>query len=495
MTVQQTPEIPNLGRVQSLTELPRVPLLGVNPVESRLVRKGPNQAQIDFILERLGLTTHSPQYDVLLDLHRLILVAGGERGGKSWIAGLFGATRTPYGELFWIVGPDYELARPEFEYWVDFLGRLGAIRSERDISIPKIGKASAVTKTGQVIETKTSDDIKKIAARSPDGILMTEAAQQDYDIFLKCLGRLTETRGWLLMSGTFEDVSRWYVDKFEDWSDPENFEGGIAYSMPTWSNTQIFPGGRNDPEIVRMESIYSRVEGLFEERLGATPIPPTNLVFREFRNSIHVTPNAHYDSKLPVYLAIDPSDGSKPYSVLACQFHKHLRKVAHPDPIDYCHVIDEVYLTGKIGEDIIKECQRKIWWKRVEGGAIDPEAPDERRRWLKYGKITLHSEKIPQLEGIRRLKSFLHYKTNPETHLIIETPHLYISPLVKSLPFEFRKYKREKPSDDDREMRTLPPSDQPNHSIKALWYLLIARYGVVKAVPMFKPTYNWKRRK
>jgi hypothetical protein len=446
------------------------------------------------MVDVLGHDPHELQWPVLKDQRRLILIAGGERGGKSWVSGEFGTLRTPYGDRFWIVGPDYELARPEFNYWIQNLLALGAIRSDRDISAPKIGKAQAITKTGQIIETKTSDDVHKLAAVAPNGIIMAEAAQQPYDAFLRCIGRVAETRGWLLLSGTFESSQDWYAEKFGEWQDPNNSEGGVSYSVPTWANRHIYPGGREDPEILRLEKLYAPIEGMFEERLGARPVPPVWLVFREFRYSIHVGPEARYDSNLPVYLAIDPSAGGNPYAVVACQFRRHERTDDHPDPIDYCYVIDEIYSQGSICEEIIEDAQTREWWPSVRGGAIDVEAPDDKKRWLKFGKVNLHAEKVPQVEGIRRMKTFLYYKRDPQTGIITEPPHLRINPKVAGLTYEFTKYQRKPPSDDLHAVKPEPPKDQHNHSVKARWYLLIARYGAVKRQKKYGVQYNYQKK-
>jgi hypothetical protein len=350
-----------------------------------------------------------------------------------------------------------------------------------------------ITKTGQLIETKTAMETAKLASVAPDGIIMAEAAQHDFESYLRCAGRVAEKRGWLMMSGTFEGSQGWYVEKFNEWRKPGNPDGGIAYSMPSWSNTLIYPGGRQDPEILRLESLYQRVEGYFEERLGAEPLPPAYLVFREFAAYWHVAP-VRFDPTLPVYIAVDPSAGTNPYAVLACQFKVDNGWSADwPDKIGYCNIIDEIYATGKIGEDVISIAQKKEWWANVQGGAIDEEAPDERKRWLKYAHVNLHHERIPQLEGIRRLKSFLYHKESTGGETII-APHLKVSPKAKGLIYEFGVFKREPPIRDDLRARDVPRADQPNHSIKALWYLLIARYGAVKFGIQAKPSYSWQSR-
>lgn len=426
---------------------------------------------------------------VLHELRRQILAVGGERAGKSFVSALYMFTRIFYGELFWIVADNYELARPEFNYLVSFLQQVDAFSSQRNISAPKVGKASATLKTGQYIETKTADDVRKLAAVAPDGILMVEAAQQPYEAYLRCVGRVAQNRGWLLLSGTFEGSLGWYAELYSEWQNPENPIGGKSYSMPAWSNTIIYPGGREDPEIKRLEAIYARVPGLFDERLGAVPVPPAFLVFRDFRFGVHVRDDVKFDPQLPVYLAIDPSSGTNPYAVLACQFEEDT--APHPDQIDFCNIIDEIYVTGEQAEEIIARCAEKSWWKHVTGGAIDIEDPDEKKRWRRFGGVKLQSKKIEQLAGIRRLKSFLYFKK--EDGVIITPPHLRISPKVSGLTYEFGVFKRKQAVTDDREAPEKPPSAQPNHSIKALWYLLYSRYGDVKRKRKFGVINTWRR--
>ncbi len=423
-----------------------------------------------------------------------MLVAGGERAGKSYVSGLHLATRVPYGNLFWIVADTYELARPEFEYASEFLQRVGAIGSKRDISLPKVGQATLQTKTGQVIQTKSADDVQKLAAVAPDGIVMAEAAQCDYEAYLRCVGRLAEKRGWLLLSGTFEGSLSWYADKFTDWRG-SNFEGGVSLSLPSWGNHHVYPEGREDPEILRLEALYSRVEGLFDERCGAVPVPPVGLVFREYREVIHVSEHAKFNPDLPVYLAVDPSSGGNPYTVLACQFHTrvHLDSDTVLDLIDDCFVVDEIYEQWQ-DEDIIEAAQDRVWFSNVAGGAIDHQAPDSKRRWRKLGGVHLVSKKILQAEGIRRLKSFLHYKKD-EHGLVTRQPYLHLHPSIRSLPYEFSRYKFKEPISDDRSWKSEPPVDSHNHSVKALWYLLFNRYGPIKSGRIAKVTHTWQKPK
>ena len=446
---------------------------------------------VETVLDQLGVVPYDEEYKILTCEARKILVAGGERAGKSWTASLYATCRVPFGSLYWLVGPDYEQARPEFNYMVDQLGRLGAIDGARAVSAPRIGKASVRLKTGQLIETKSADEVTKLASVAPDGIIMCEAAQHSMESFYKCVGRIAEKRGWLILVGTFEGSEGWYPELYTEWSNPTNLDGGVTFSLPSWGNTIVYPGGFNDPEIQSLFNIYKRVPGLFEERIAAIPVAPRGLVFREFKRLVHVRPEVNFNPELPVYLAVDPSAGGNPYAVLACQFEKDAATAGSGDEIDYCNVIDEVYETDTICEQMIALCQQRSWWSKVAGGAIDIEAPDDLKRWLKIGKVALRTNKVPQLQGIRRLKTFLYYERTDEGEL--REPHLRIAPKVASLPYEFGKYRRRDTNDIDAVPKEEPPSAQPNHSIKALWYLLIARYGFVKARKKFSVVYNWHK--
>ena len=239
---------------------------------------GVPSGNIELVLQELGVTVSPKQREILHCQRRKMLVAGGERAGKSFTSALYAIVRIPYGKLFWFVGPDYEQAQAEFKYTIEMLGQLGAIRSQRDVSMPKVGKWQAVLRSGQLLETKSADEVKKIASKAPDGIIMCEAAQHQYASYLRCVGRVAEKRGWLFMCGTFEGSEGWYPELFDEWALANNPDGGVSYSLASWENPFVYPLGRQDPEIQSLEIAYRRVPGMFEERCGAIPVPPIGLV-------------------------------------------------------------------------------------------------------------------------------------------------------------------------------------------------------------------------
>jgi hypothetical protein len=391
---------------------------------------------------------------------RFKLVAGGERAGKSYSAAMELVNRCDVPEgLYWIVGPTYELCRPEFSYVNDALKKAGVVLES---SFPAQGACSLVTLWHAKVETRTAEDVRKLAGLAPDGILMSEAAQQSWDAYSRLRGRLSEKRGWLWMSGTFEGSMSWYADLWRRWQG-ENAEHGRSFSIPTWSNRAVFPGGRVDPEIIALERTYPA--DMFQERCGAVPCPPATLVFREFSYQDHVSHDAAYDPELPVELAVDPGYAGA-YAVLALQEQDGL-----------IFMIDEVYLTATVAEDVIAECERREWWEAVTGGVIDVAGrqhaglPSHVEIWREKAGLYLSSNRVKVVDGINRLRTFLR---EPGSGV----PRLLINPRCTGLLAEFGKY-RYQAVVENRPVRE-EPIDRDNHSLKALGYWLYARFGPVE---------------
>lgn len=348
-----------------------------------------------------GYTPSKEQLEAHRDDHRLKLVAGGERAGKSMFTAHEVATwliMGKPGDLLWLVGPSYDLSRPEMEHLIAGYTANGLIDAET-IQTPAQGAWRMKTKTGVSVETKSSSDAIKLAGVAPIGIAMVEAAQQEYETFIRCRGRISQKRGPLLLSGTFEGSRGYYAQMFRDWQTGVNVEGGKSFSMPTWSNLHDFPGGREDPEIKALEATMPH--DLFLERLGALPCSPTNLVLREFDPLIHASKPCPFDKSMPVQIWVDPGYGGA-YSVCPMQIYGNVVRQ-----------IDEVYERGLKVHKVIDECAKRPWWENVHYGICDiagnqHHADDSQIEiWAQYGKIRLYSQYVPIHAGITRHQTFL----------------------------------------------------------------------------------------
>ena len=188
---------------------------------------------------------------------RLTLVAGGERAWQSRSSAMELVWQLRAARLFWIVGPDYEQRRPELQYVIDSLYAVDDIKT---MSGPARGPCVVVTKTGSRIVTKSARSPERLAGEAPDGILLCEAAQCNYEVYLRLRGRVAEKRGWLSLSGTFEGSQNWYAEKFNQIWQAEagihlrfNRGGGAAGRHCTAANLPGGSGDRRAPNYFRPE--------------------------------------------------------------------------------------------------------------------------------------------------------------------------------------------------------------------------------------------------
>ena len=424
----------------------------------------------DFIYEKVDFTPTDLQRPILQSRKRFVLVAGGEQAGKSMVAAkyLLGRFLETEGEgLFWLVAADYERTRAEFEYLVQDFASLGLLKeSTKRVDPGRINLAD-----GTRIETKSAKDPRTLAMRAPNGIIGCEASQLDLETFHRLRGRCAPKRGWMFLSGTFEGSLGWYPQMYQSWQHSGS-EEEQAFSLPSYSNQYLYPGGRQDPEILSLERASS--DDFFMERIEGIPSPPAGLVFSEIRPDIHIEDVA-YEPDIPVHIWIDPG-----YSeAYACEIIQVVN--------DQVRVIDEIYERNLVTDEIIDIAQSKPWWKDAQFGVIDVAgyqhqamaAPAE--VWLERTGIYFDSEKIRINEGTERLKSFL--KVDPVTNV---EPRIVFNPKcegilsecgVKSNPFDGQTRAYKWKMDRDGNIVGQTPEDRYNHGVKAVIYGLINRYG------------------
>ena len=380
----------------------------------------PTKEQCNLIFERIGYEPSVQQVAIHDSSARIRLVAGGERSGKSKSASADYTSRFWETPLLWLVAADYERTKAEFQYIQEHFDKLGILYEATKQVDP--GELVVYSEGALVarVNTKSAKDPRKIAMEAPDGIVVCEASQIDYETYLRLRGRIAEKRGWMLLSGTFESSLGWYPELYNRWQVP-NDEDGAAFSLPTWSNLAIYPGGRDDPEILSLERSCSKE--WFLERYGGVPCPPSGRVFDEFSSMYHTGIGADYefDPKGLVYLWVDPGYATA-HVVEAIQVRG-----------DHVWVIDEIYERNLVTSDIIKVAKQRPWWNRVVGGAIDVAGtqhqamPAPAEVWNREAGVHLQSQRINIRDGVERMKTFL--LINPITN----KPLLHINAKCKGL--------------------------------------------------------------
>jgi len=424
----------------------------------------------DFIYEKVDFSPTELQRPILQSRKRFILVAGGEQAGKSMVASkyLLGRFLETEGEgLFWLVAADYERTRAEFEYLVQDFASLGLLKE----STKRVDPGRIILADGTRIETKSAKDPRTLAMRAPDGIIGCEASQLDLETFHRLRGRCAPKRGWMFLSGTFEGSLGWYPQMYQSWQHSAA-EQEEAFSLPSYSNQYLYPGGRQDPEILALERASS--DDFFMERIEGIPSPPAGLVFTEIKPDIHIQ-EVEYEPDIPVHIWIDPGYAE----AYACEIVQVVN--------DQVRVIDEIYERNLVTDEIIDIAQSRPWWRDAQFGVIDVAgyqhqamaAPAE--VWLDRTGLFFDSEKIRINEGTERLKSFL--KVDPVTNT---EPRIVFHPKcegilsefgVKSNPFDGQTRAYKWKMDRDGSIVGQTPEDRYNHGVKAVIYGLINRYG------------------
>ena len=404
----------------------------------------------------------------MLANHRLTLAMGGEGSGKSFDAALFGIAHSIYdlqwdGSLYWIVGADFEDARMEFNYVRDFEEKLGNI-AKLNQTQARDQPCTLLTKTGQTFVTISSYDFTKLGREEPDGIIGAEVSRWYQEAFSRCESRLTRKfpRAWGFFSGSFETSHGWLPDMFRYGSGP-NERDIRSYSVPSWSNKQRYPLGRQDPAILVAEAALSPSK--FLERFAGVPAPAKALIFSEFRANLHVDPELEYDYGEPVYLAIDP--GTKVYCVLFVQI------IAGE-----IHVVDEIYASRWTHEQVINEVKGKTVWPLIKSGAIDIAAKQQHmglpiplQEWYKDTSLSLWANKLLVNDSIEKVRWAL--SPNPHTY----RPRLSIHPRCRGIIAEMGG--GPSPVEGGGSWRYYesaaglgPPKAENDHACKALAYLL-----------------------
>ena len=422
------------------------------------------------LYEKLGFSPTQLQKDILSSRKRFVLVAGGEQAGKSMVASKYLVARLFENDepgLFWLVAADYERTRAEFEYLVEDFGSMGLLKE----ASKRVDPGRIVLADGTRIESKSAKDPRTLAMRAPNGIVGCEASQLDLETFHRLRGRCAPKRGWLFLSGTFEGSLGWYPQMFQAWQSSSSSDE-VSFSLPSYSNEHLYPGGREDPEILALEKVSS--DDFFLERIEGIPSPPQGMVFTEIRPDIHIQ-NVEYEPDVPVHLWIDPGY-AEAYAVEVIQVVN-----------DQIRVIDEIYERDLITDEIIEIAQSKIWWKDAQFGVIDVAgfqhqamaAPAE--VWMEKTGIYFDSQKIRINDGTERLKAFL--KTDPVEQ---REPRIVFNPKcegilsefgIKPNPFDGQTRAYRWKMDRDGTIVGETPEDRYNHGVKAVIYGLINRYG------------------
>jgi hypothetical protein len=225
------------------------------------------------LFNKLNIHLHPLFLKILFTTVRELIIIGGWRAGKSTLLAaiifsrMFRFYLAKQPGLFWLVAAQYPLARQEFLYIKNWSIKLGMVDGQ--IIEPQQGSWVLTLHHGIILQTVSAEHEETIASVAPDLIGVCEAGQCSDLVRLFLQGRAMEKRAMIIYSGTLEDDTShaqwaWYPELATQWLDGGICDGvrqgefyhdcateHYCYSLPSWINTSIFPGGEEDEEIQR----------------------------------------------------------------------------------------------------------------------------------------------------------------------------------------------------------------------------------------------------
>jgi hypothetical protein len=284
--------------------------------------------------------------------------------------------------------------------------------------------------------------------------------------------------------GTLQDNWGWHPDLWRKAAGPNVFDAD-RFSFPMWSNRAIFPGGREDPEILELKRMLPKAE--YARTVAAEVVASPARIYPEFtfageEELGHVRELA-YDPERPVILWVDAGYYPSHYCVLPVQFHQQVDGL---HTMEVVHVIDEVYEHHKTHHDVIEICRSRPWWPSVEravGGHETKQHLSAESTQEVWETLVGTDEGDPERfrfdvfdagriqDGIIRVKTFLE---DPAT----KRPRLYVDASCQGTQEEFGTYRRK--TDARGNVVSDEPEDKNNDAMDCIRNGLVERYGHVR---------------
>lgn len=256
--------------------------------------------------KKIGYEPHSDaQHSYHTSQARFRIPCCGRRFGKSTMAGsdLEPKLFVPK-SLYWVVGPTYDLGEKEFRViWNDLIIKLQFGRDKRVKKAynKKQGNMFIELPWGARVEVRSADHPENLVGEALDGVIMSEAAKQKKETWERFIRpALSDRRGFADFPTTPEGYN-WLHELWQFGQSPHRPEYA-SWNFPSWANTKIYPGGRQDPEILQLEG--TTAPEWFMQEIGAEFAAFVGKIFPEWQEQTHVT-DLTYNPDWPTYGCFD----------------------------------------------------------------------------------------------------------------------------------------------------------------------------------------------
>lgn len=259
------------------------------------------------LFKELGYTPHSEtQLECHLSPARFKIPCCGRRWGKTTFGGNEMTTalldlEKPEG-IYWIVGPNYSLGEKEFRVvYRNLVQKLGLGNKIKKTYNVKQGDMRIEMPWGTILEVKSADRKDGLIGEGLDGVIMAEAATHDVDTWQMYVEpALSDKRGWAIFPSTPRGYNwyqgLWMMGQLTDFPEYE------SWRLPTWTNKAMYPGGENDPEILRLKRTTPEIT--WAQEYAAEFTAYQGKIYTEFNPKVHVQ-EFEYNPHFKNYWAFD----------------------------------------------------------------------------------------------------------------------------------------------------------------------------------------------
>lgn len=243
------------------------------------------------LFKQIGYTPHSDeQWQFHHSGARFRVPCCGRRWGKSTAAAreLLYASFIP-DTYYWIVGPSYSLGEKEFRILRhDMVHKLKLNKHPkfRVSNNVKQGDMRIELPWNTIIEVKSADRPDTLVGEGLDGLIMSEAALHSRATWeLQLQPALSDKRGWCIFPSTPRGYN-WYQGLYMLGQEDESHELYESWRFPSWTNVAMYPSGRDDDEIRRIESEVSRT--FFRQEIAAEFTAFEGQIYEDWAYEHHV---------------------------------------------------------------------------------------------------------------------------------------------------------------------------------------------------------------
>jgi hypothetical protein len=400
----------------------------------------------------------------------------GRRFGKSTMAGRDAVPKHMLkpNHLTWIVGPTYDLAEKEFRViWNDLIikKKFGKDRRVKKSYNKKQGDMRIQLPWGSSVECRSAEHPDLLVGEALDHVIMSEAAKhkkETWDRFIR--PSLADKRGTADFPTTPEGFN-WLHELWLLGRDP-TLPQYASWKFPSWTNTHIYPDGRQDEEIELLARTMD--EEWFMQEIGADFASFVGKIFPDWDEFTHV--RAHtYNPLWKNYIAFDWGY-TNPLAAVEFQV----------SPSDQIFVWRVYYKSYKTIPDVAAEilAQDKPEGYRIDMAFGDPADPEAVVMMSKHLGVSVWAPKSLKqdytwLDGIMLWRQFMKQDREIGTDEY-GTPEyessFFVDPRCRPMIKELSNYRSKAPVKGGN----VPELGQKiqDHTIDALRYALICLFKI-----------------